>query len=175
MVDASWTFKGKPYVEKVREYQEKYGVEITIIDDSDYVGWAASATRLEEIHMYDVETMVNNVLKRAAIFKINRLNILDHGNESSIQVGKDWISLGNIEGYRKTLSRLKGHFHRNGFVHLQHCNIGQNQQLLIALSKMWGVPVYAGTGKHNPVYRINFGDYVKCLPDARCIDNAERP
>jgi hypothetical protein len=43
----------------------------------------------------------------------------------------------------------EGKFASSGFVHLQHCGIGQNRVLLIELAKTFGVPVYAGTGKHN--------------------------
>ena len=38
---------------------------------------------------------------------------------------------------------------------------GQNRSLLVALASLCGAPVYAGTGYHNPIYRINFGDSVR--------------
>jgi hypothetical protein len=39
------------------------GVEINVIDDSDIVGWAASATRTNEVYMTSVSTMVDNVIE----------------------------------------------------------------------------------------------------------------
>jgi hypothetical protein len=57
------------------------GLEITVIDDRDHVGWFASATRLGELYMTDVASMVSNVLTRAGASNIDRLNILDHGNK----------------------------------------------------------------------------------------------
>jgi hypothetical protein len=63
---------------------------------------------------------------------------------------------------RTRLRRLRGHFAKDGFVHLQHCKIGQNETLLKKLSAILGVPVVAGTSYHNLVYRFNLGHYVKC-------------
>jgi hypothetical protein len=37
-------------------------MEITVIDASDRVGWAAAATRVGEIYMTDVVSMVTNVI-----------------------------------------------------------------------------------------------------------------
>ncbi|MGH6928532.1 MAG: hypothetical protein ACREEV_09470, partial [Dongiaceae bacterium] len=62
----------------------------------------------------------------------------------------------------------------HGFVHLQHCDIGINKELLAALAKIWDVPVYAGTGAHNPVYRFNRGDYVRADPNG-WVRRAGRP
>ena len=51
-------------------------IEITVIDDSDAVGWFASATRLGEIYMSSVSTKVENVKKKV-------------GNKNGIQIGND--------------------------------------------------------------------------------------
>src|SRR5688572_28696178 len=111
-------------------------MEITVIDDSDHVGWAASATRIGEIYMTDVASMVKNVLAEAGSNKISRLNILDHGNDTSFQIGTDWISLHSLPSFESELSKLNGHFTASGFVHLQHCEIGQNAPLLTKLAKI---------------------------------------
>lgn len=156
---------------------DEQGLEITVIDDGDYVGWAAAATRTGEIYMTDVKSMVDNVLKKAIASngKIKRLNILDHGNERGLQIGSDWIDITRIARHEGTLSLLKPHFAPGGFVHLQHCKVGNNHALLARLSTIFGVPVYAGTGDHNPVYRFNFGQYDRCFPDGKCEANVSRP
>jgi hypothetical protein len=46
----------------------------------------------------------------------------------------------------------------NGFIHLQRCNAGQNRPFLVEFAKIFTVPVYAGTGAHNPLYRSRFDD-----------------
>jgi hypothetical protein len=38
-------------------------VEIIVVDDSDIVGWLASATRIGEVYMSNVGSMVNNILR----------------------------------------------------------------------------------------------------------------
>lgn len=150
-------------------------VDVTVIDDSDHVGWAASATRINEVYMTSVKTMVKNVINAAGKSSIRRLNILDHGNKNGIQIGDDRITTKTLGEYAVSLKILAKYFDPGGFVHLQHCDIGSNKPLLVDIAKMLGVPVYAGTGKHNPVYRFNLGDYVKCYPDGRCEDGAPRP
>jgi hypothetical protein len=52
------------------------GEEITVIDDSDIVGWTASATRIGEVYMTSVGTMVSKVKQEVRIKRISRLNIL---------------------------------------------------------------------------------------------------
>lgn len=151
------------------------GETITVVDDSDIVGWAASATRIGEIYMSNVVTMVKNVQKEIRDKKISRLNILDHGNIQGIQIGKDWISVKSLPVYASELAKLNPLFENKAFVHLQHCNVGQNRTLLLSLAKILGVSVFAGTGKHNPVYRFNLGDYVRADPDGTFTTEVDRP
>lgn len=135
-------------------------IELTVIDDSDHVGWMASFTRSGELYMKDVKSMVSAItthMKSQADSKISRLNILDHGNKQGIEIGKDYIHSGNLKNYVGDLIKLRPYFSVSGFIHLQHCDIGKNQLFLSAFSLIVNVPVYAGTGKHNPVYRFNFG------------------
>jgi hypothetical protein len=151
-------------------------VEITVINDSNIVGWLASATRIGEIYMKDVSSMVKNVLEALhAQDMLSRLNILDHGNKDGIEIGSDWVDVTTLPIFRATLKLLAGHFAKSGFVHLQHCNVGQDRPLLIELAKIFGVSVYAGTGKHNPVYRFNLGQYVRANPDGTFDSNVDRP
>jgi hypothetical protein len=165
----------------IRQYKEKYfrenGVDIAVIDDSDALGFAASATRIEEVYMSDIKSMVSNVLKVKSSYKIRRLDIIDHGNPYWVEFGKDKVGLKSelVESLKKhisditdvasELSKLTPHFENNGFVHLQHCSIGQNRQLMVAFAKLWNVPVYAGTSYHRPVIRRQDGTYMRADPN----------
>lgn len=160
-------------------------VEITAIDarvegdwymPPSYAGWLAAATRIGEVEMTDVTTMVDNVLNRLGDDQnMSRLNILDHGNENWIQIGDDWINHENISQYSAELSRLSSRFTNNGFVHLQNCKAGQNTALMAELASILGVSIYAGTGLHNPIYRVNLGDYVRVDPDGTIHEDVGRP
>jgi hypothetical protein len=148
--------------------------EITVMDDSSVSGWVQSAFRLDEIYMTDVDSMVRNVLS-ATQSPIDRLNIIDHGDSDGIEIGGDWIDDTNLSNYAQKLRRLAGHFSTDGFVHLQHCNVGENRVLLLALARIWRVPVYAGTGYENAIFRFNTGYYVRANPDGTFITDAGRP
>jgi hypothetical protein len=106
---------------------------------------------------------------------LRRLNLLDHGNPDGIELGADWITLTSLPIYRLLLGQLSQLFGSGGFVHLQHCEVGQNHALLCALSAIFRVPVYAGTGAHNPLYRFNLGRYERCLVDGKCESDVARP
>lgn len=163
------------------------GTEITVIDDSDYVGFGAAMFREGEIYMTDVASMVANVLAalrkhyrscapgRVEYTTMSRLNILDHGNKDGLQIGNDWISAVSLPKFEPALKKLRGRFDQGGFVHLQHCEVGQNRALLTSLARIFGVSVYAGTGAHNPVYRFNFGDYVRADPNGTFTRDVGRP
>lgn len=153
------------YKKLLDAHYRRYGIDIAVIDDSDFVGFAASATRIDEVYMHDVKSMVANVLNKKGKYEIRRLDILDHGNDYSFQIGDDWISPKTLAKFQPELSKLRGQFSTHGFVHLQHCDIGMNKELLAALAKIWDVSVYAGTGSHNPVYRFNTGKYVRADPN----------
>jgi len=155
------------------------GLEVTVIDDSDKVGWAAAATRTDELYMTSVRTMVDNVLaylRRNAPYsrvcypgmptsaKMSRLNILDHGNEDGGEIGNDWVTTGTFPTFQPELARLAGNFDQDGFAHLQHCEIGMNLPLVQMFADTFGVPVVAGRGYHNPIYRANYGYYVRVYP-----------
>ena len=149
-----------------------------MIDDSDIVGWFASLARLNELYMKDVRSMVDAVIRRCTSVKgatIRRLDILDHGNSDGIQIGTDWITMATVAPFDGLFRQLARLFASTGFVHLQHCEAGQNHALLGHFSKLFGVPVYAGTGAHNPVYRFNFGKYERCVPNGDCESDVARP
>ncbi len=151
------------------------GLELTAVDDRDLVGWLASATRWWEVSMHDTHSMVEGILERAGRRPIRRLNIIDHGNPHGFQLGDDWITANNLSQYADILERLRGRFTSDGFVHLQHCQAGQNQELLCQLASILGTAVYAGRGLHNPVLRFNLADYVLAHPDGRFQSCHRRP
>lgn len=134
-------------------------MEVTVIDSQGSAGWIASATRIGEIYMTDVKSMVQNVLAllQQNSTTMSRLNILDHGNPSGFEVGTDWVSMGTLPTYTVELAKLAPMFAAGGFVHLRHCQIGQNQNLLLALAQLFGVPVYAGVDYQNGLLRLNMG------------------
>jgi hypothetical protein len=166
-------------------------MEVTVIGNTStgwagVVSWAAGATRVGEIYVDNANDMVIKVLAAVGTNNIKRLNILDHDivtrtklktgviKSIGIDIGKDVINQYNVDGF-KSLRSLKSHFAQDGFVHLQHCYIGINQDLLRKLSMTWGVPVYGGTGAHHAVLRINLGKYVRCDPNGTCEMDVDRP
>lgn len=150
--------------------------EITVIgEDSGVAGFLSGATRTREIYMTDVASMVVRVIAQADGDKITRLNIIDHGTSEGGKFGKDWVSMDSIEKFGSHLAKLQPHFDKNGIVHLQHCEMGQNEDLMRMFAIILNVAVYAGTGSHNPIYRFNFGDYVRCSPSGTVYHNVSRP
>lgn len=150
-------------------------IDLTAIDISDFVGYLAAVTRIGEIEFNDVESLVRGVRLRAGSGALRRLDILDHGNARGLELGTDWITSASLPRYRALLGQLASAFGSGGFVHLQHCDAGRNHALLGSLSAIFTVPVYAGTGKHNPVYRFNFGRYERCVPSGDCESDVGRP
>lgn len=161
-------------------------MEITVIGDFGIVGWVAGATRTGEIYVVNTKDMVTKVLNAVGTGKISRLNILDHNAKTrtkldtgtvkalGIEIGKDIINQYNVKNF-KSLLLLKGRFTESGFVHLQHCDVGKNQELMKNLAAHLAVPVYAGTGAHNSLLRVNYGKYVRCDPSGVCQTDVSRP
>ena len=135
------------------------GIEVTVIDDSDTTGWLASATRIGELYMSDVKSMVTNVTTflNTKKKKMSRLNLLDHGSPFGFQIGSEHINSGTFPAHATELVKLRTYFEKGAFVHLQHCQIGQNTRLLARLAALLDVPVYAGKHYQNPIYRMNVG------------------
>ena len=153
-------------------------LDLCVIEESDIVGWLAALTRLNELYMSDVRSMVAAVKQRCASIAgstIRRLDVLDHGNPNGVEIGSDWITLSTIGPFDGLFRQLAPLFAPTGFVHLQHCQAGQNHALLGHFSMLFGVPVYAGTGGQNPVYRFNRGKYERCIPSGDCESDVARP
>jgi hypothetical protein len=151
------------------------GIEVTVIDDSDRVGWIASAVRGGELYMTSVASMVRVVIAHIGSRQMERLNILDHGSSRSLQIGADRIDTSTLSRFEPQLVRLQGRFSSGGFVHLHHCRVGQNRTLLVRLARIFGVPVYAGTGLQHAVLPVNTGDYVRARPDGTYTSGVGRP
>ncbi len=142
----------------------------------DKIGdWVDEAARIGEIYMTSVLSMVTNVLARASSTPITRLNIVAHGTPTITIFGNDFIDVNNFSRYEPALLLLRGRFVRNGFVHLQICEIGQNFVLLTFFARAFGVPVTAGAGDENTLFRFNWKKYNRCDPSGLCRQNLSRP
>lgn len=146
-------------------------VDITIIDNSDPSDLAcrvAGLARIGEIYMTNPEDMVEEIIKKAGNKLINRLDIIDHGNQQGIYIGEVFITIKNIHQYGRYFPLLRSHFAKNASIYLNHCNVGQNFPLIKKLAELFGVPIYAGTGFTSAHLGINTGSYIKCDPDGSC-------
>jgi hypothetical protein len=147
------------------------GVLVTVVDDRSFAGWAASATRILEIPVTSASDMVAKIIARLTsrllMFsnrKMSRLNILDHGNDSEIEIGDDVITAATFCRFSPTLAPLTRYFDDDAFVHLQHCEAAKNVSLMEHLADLWRVPIVGGRGLTNPVYRMNTGNYLRVYP-----------
>jgi RHS repeat-associated protein len=155
--------------------------DIYAIDTSDHVGWIDAATHIGEVEMPSLSGMVDNVLSKAGTTPIHELYISDHGacyddGECGAFFGpgyENFITSLNVQTYADFI-RLQGHFSPDGYIHLAHCHIGLNQNLLKQIAQAVGVPVYGGTGLDYDV-RINGGSYVRCDPNGTCSKQFLRP
>lgn len=147
----------------------------------------------------DMVTKVLGTL-RATNSKLKRLNIFDHGTKSRwfqqgsnrrMQIGVKVFGLQSFEkpGNRRlvdgelqygpsiktTLQQLKGHFAPGASLHLYHCWIGANTQLLQSISAAVGVPVSAGTGPTEAWFGTNVGCFNTAMPDGSISSSFNRP
>ena len=144
------------------------GLTLYVIDKSDWVGWAAAALTLGEYYMTNTESFVRVVRQVGKKAKIRRLNVLDHGNKYGFELGNDFIRSETLPKYQKQLARIRGVFHRRGWVHLWGCETGLATKLMKSLAKLWGVPVVSGTGKQHALFGFNTGKFIECYPDGKC-------
>lgn len=154
-------------------------MEITVIDDEDFVGWWNGLWTIGEIYMKDVRSMVNNVLKESQYCKITRLVIVDHGTRGEkrpgvIQIGSDKVTVKNFNKYSNELGRLSHKFDANGIVHFANCWAGRHTRLLARFSETFKVPVVAGDNLDANWAEYNFGTYVRVEPDGKVKKNIER-
>jgi hypothetical protein len=119
--------------------------------------------------------VVTRIAAKANGNKISRLNIVDHGNETAADFGKDSISIDTFETFAPYLAKLQPLFNKDSIVHLQQCYVGKNHDLLRMFALTMNVTVYAGTGTYNSFYRYNDGEYVRCSASGTIYRNAIRP
>jgi uncharacterized protein DUF4157 len=140
-----------------------------------YMGPIANFFR-GDVTMTSINTMVTNVIGFLRERSMDRLNVIDHGNENVAEIGDDLLaSPDDVTRHAGVLGRLSSHFASGAIVHMQNCHAGQNKAVICALARVFGTPVYAGTGLHNPVLGFNFGDYVRCEPNGTFNPDSGRP
>jgi hypothetical protein len=128
------------------------------------------------IYMDDVKTMVVRVIAQADGDKINYLQIADHGNDSGCLFGRDWITTNNFDNFGSYLAKLQPHFTKDAKVHLSHCLMGKNTDLMFLFAATLNVKVYAGTGADAAApYNFNFGEYVGVTPQGTVFKEMHRP
>ena len=172
------------------------GIELSAVDDEGIVGWLAGATRVGELDMKNVAQVVGAITGYMRTYvpppnpqdltiyaqshgrvpmpvtpapgasRLSRLNFLDHGNSDGGEFGSDWVTVSTFPSFQVEFRKLRPWFAQDGFVHLQHCEIGQNVGLLQLFADTFGVPVVGGRGYHNPLYRANYGYYARVQPAA---------
>jgi len=150
-------------------------MKITAINDSHAVGFAESIITIGEVYMTNVKSMVIKVLAKANGNKITRLRISDHGQKDGCYFGADWISLDNFENYAADLMVLSPAFAKDAFVHLTHCLVGNNENLLQLFAAAFGVTVYAATGTVNSLQQVSDGTWTRCSPSGTIYRNAFFP
>jgi RHS repeat-associated protein len=151
-------------------------VEVTAIDDSDWVGQLEDFTKIGEVNFTDIASLVRNVKVKAGTQPISRLNIQAHGDPYGLALGTTTLSTANFARFAALLASLSGSFAPGGFVHVRACDVGQNTGLLQLLAKTLNVPVYAGTGtQRNLFYPTNEGSYIRVEPNGKVTPNVDRP
>ena len=94
-----------------------------------------------EIDISSVKDMVGKVSAVCIVnaARIRKLVISGHGGRKGFTIGADIIGMPNIHQYQVDLQKLNSFLDNTcSVVCLDHCNTGQNQELLQLLSNMWG-------------------------------------
>ena len=140
-----------------------------------------------------VKNAIDLIIRRAKDHKIALLRFFAHGNEGvwiSVALGDpfhtrknghmkeyeamkadfySYIDYSHFERHHQVLSRLRPHFASFGSVELNTCKIGNQEELLIKLANVWGVPVTGGydnqrVGNYDydakTIYRNEYGEMV---------------
>jgi hypothetical protein len=155
--------------------------EIAVVGDKGVVNWIAGASRVGEVYMTDVASMVANVILKANKVPIARLDVLDHGvggdndPNTEAQFGQDIVGMANFSKFEPLFIVLREFFADKAIVCLQHCDLGLNKPLVRKFAAAFGKPVYAGTGKYNPLYRVQRGEYVRCSSSGLYTVGVDRP
>src|SRR5262249_6695710 len=130
------------------------------------------------VTVHSVREMAIKVVAKADGGKIDRLNIVGHGNEKGCLIGNDWITEKTLGNFANDLFQVVSclSFSKNCFVHLLHCRVGQNEELLKRMSLVFAVPVYAATGTVNVLGKQWFGgNWTRCSPSGTIYHDALLP
>jgi hypothetical protein len=153
----------------------EFGAEIIAIEDSDWVGWAESATTFGELNFTTLEVFANAVTAELGTRKLALLHIQVHGSPEGIGFGNDWVSNATFDTYRAQLARLSGKFTSDGWLNLRACNVGSNLELLHRFRRLWNVGVVAGRSRQNNLFDMNFGFYQIVTRDGAESQSFSRP
>jgi len=118
--------------------------------------------------------------------RIAMLTIVGHGNESGQSIGSDRLTLSSLPTHLPQLARMTPLFNHAGGagkraeVIMGGCRLGRNSPLLLALSKVWNVPVSGFTALQKGGLSHRGGRttcYITCLHRGRTtadsVDEAE--
>jgi hypothetical protein len=151
-------------------------MNLTVVDDSrsDFVMWISSALTPSDIPILSVADMVSKLLRKCGSGKkIDRLEIIGHGNATGQYVGADWLDSGSLSTHRGELGRLAPFFSPSAVVTLGGCSVGRASSLLIELSGLWpGVTVRAMTANQRPLLPGEEGGVRECVR-RRCSSSGE--
>ncbi|MEO1483695.1 MAG: hypothetical protein AAFU77_16420 [Myxococcota bacterium] len=153
-------------------------IDVTVVDDSDLVGFLAAAVRSGELgDIHGVRDMVDRVLVELNGRHLGELEIDGHGWSGRQYMGDGegdpddptvlTRALLHDDAIRSHLARLRPFFAESGSVDLGGCVVAHGYEgvaLLQELSDLWGVPVQARTGVHNPVYGFHMGEMITRQP-----------
>lgn len=145
-------------------------INVDVVIQYEKFDWSAYATGMMligEIDASSTEDLVKKVVRKAIeqSAQIHELAIYAHGASNQINFGKDYIHAWSAVQGAKKLSGLKGVMDANGRVILWVCEVGQSENLLVAIARAVGAQVYANTGDISPNLRLGWGVWVAAGPD----------
>jgi hypothetical protein len=99
-----------------------------------------------------VEAMISICWARASSTKIRKLTICAHGfsDGSGFKFGRDTITVEHADRDVFPLIRLGPLFDKNGLIILSVCDAGKRTEIMTAIARTAGVPVYAYSEAMNP-------------------------
>ena len=123
------------------------GCEITVVDHSKVSGWLRAVFSFGCVDMKNVKSMVKGVIFATKLEeRIDRLNIVDHGDEDGMQIGGDYVSDMNLSEFSEDLRRL-AFFMATG-----------SGKTLVLHANLWQMLHYLEHGKH-PEALVNRADH----------------
>jgi len=139
-------------------------LEIVAINVATDAGWFSSGFWYDEIEFTSASDLVAQVLARSKGRKVRRLRIMDHGEYSAasgglVDFGTDTVAGWNFKTYESTFRLLRPCFGAGAVVHLMHCYVGNDTDLMNQFVAAFNCDVLAGLGMTNGALNTNFGGY----------------